>query len=102
MVWGWTKGYHRRNCTYNFKDLERELPVIYTTRLPVDFVQKAFMYCLRFMSGYREGLVGPELDYAVKKYRGHRCIPVGQLELIRTAFLQKHERKASAGSKRKR
>ena len=60
------------------------------------------MYCLRFMSGYREGLVGPELDYAVKKYRGHRCIPVGQLELIRAAFLQKHERKASAGSKRKR
>ena len=102
MVWGWTKSYHRRNCTYNFKDLERELPVTYTTRWPLDFVQKAFMYCLRFMSGYREGLVGPELDYAVKKYRGHRSIPVGQLALIKAEFEKKHERKASAGSKRKR
>jgi hypothetical protein len=101
MVWGWTKCYHRRSCTYNFKDLERELPITYTTRLPLDFVQKAFMYCLRFMSGYREGLVGPELDYAVKKYRGHRSIPVGQLDLIKSEFEKKHERKAS-GSKRKR
>ena len=39
MVWGWTKGYHRRTCTYNFKDLVRELPVTYTKRLPLDFVQ---------------------------------------------------------------
>ena len=77
------------------------LPVTYTTRLPLDFVQKAFMYCLRFMSGYREGLVGPELDFAVKKYRGHRSIPVGQVELIKAEFEKKHERKAS-GCKRKR
>jgi hypothetical protein len=93
MVWGWTKSYHRSSCTYNFKDLQRELPLTYTTRLPLEFVQKAFMYCLRFMSGYRVGLVGPELDYAVKKYRGHRCIPVGQLQLIRDAFEKKREKK---------
>ena len=102
MVWGWTKSYHRRNCTYNFKDLQRELPITYTQRLPLDFVQKAFMYCLRFMSGYREGLVGPELDYAVKKYRGHRCIPVGQKELIKQAFGAKCEKKFKcSGLKRK-
>ena len=57
MVWGWTKSYHRRICTYNFKKLEKELPITYDKRLPLDFVQKAFMYCLRFMSGYRQGLV---------------------------------------------
>ena len=26
MVWGWTKSYHGRFCTYNYKDLKSELP----------------------------------------------------------------------------
>ena len=103
MVWGWTKNYHRRNCTYNFKDLQRELPITYTDRLPLEFVQRAFTYCLRFMNGYREGLVGPELDYAVKKYKGHRCIPVGQKELIKKEFAVKCGKNSkSNGLKRKR
>ena len=92
MVWGWTKSFHRRTCAYNFKDLEREFPRTYTERLPLEFMQRAFMYCLRFMSGYREGLVGPQLDYAVKKYKGHRCIPVGQLQLIKDAFERRNTR----------
>ena len=27
------------------------------------------------MSGYREGLTGPFLDFIMKKYTSHRCIP---------------------------
>ena len=97
------KDYHRRTCTYNFKDLQRELPITYTDRLPLEFVQRAFTYCLRFMNGYREGLVGPELDYAVKKYKGHRCIPVGQKEMIKQEFAMKCGKNAkSNGLKRKR
>jgi hypothetical protein len=29
------------------------------------------------MNAYRLGLIGPLLDYAVKKYSGHRRIPAG-------------------------
>ena len=35
--------------------------------MPISFVRKAFDHCLRFMHGYRSGLVGPVLEYAVKK-----------------------------------
>ena len=35
--------------------------------MPISFVRKAFDYCLRLMHGYRSGLVGPVLKYAVKK-----------------------------------
>ena len=33
--------------------------------MPISFVRKAFDHCLRFMHGYRSGLVGPVLEYAV-------------------------------------
>lgn len=29
-----------------------------------------------FMPGYRQGLHGPLLDYTMKKYEGHRTIPL--------------------------
>ena len=75
LVWGWIKGYHRRNCTYNFKDLEANLPDTMDNQIPLPTIQRYFRYCLRFMSGYRSGLTGVLLDYIVRKYRGHRAIP---------------------------
>jgi hypothetical protein len=38
MVWAWVKSHHRRNCTYNFKDLERDLPKTLTELMPLSFV----------------------------------------------------------------
>ena len=32
-------------------------------------------HCLRYMNGYRLSLIEPELDYAFRKYKGHRMIP---------------------------
>ena len=41
--------------------------------MPIAFVrERAFDQCLRFMSGYRDGLTGAVLEYAVKKYKNHR------------------------------
>ena len=74
-IWGWLKSYHRRSCTYNFKHLEEGLPITIEERLPVAFVRRAFQHCFRFMDGYRQGLTGPILEYAVKKYSSHRAIP---------------------------
>jgi hypothetical protein len=41
------------------------------------------------MAGYRQGLHGPLLDYTIKKYKGHRTIPllVGkELEDLESSF----------------
>jgi hypothetical protein len=32
------------------------------------------------MSGYREKLEGPLLDYAMRKYTSHRVVPIGVAE----------------------
>ena len=63
LVWGWTKSYHRRTCTYNYKDLKRDLPKTLSETWPIADFKRFFRYCLRFMSGHREGLEGPLLDY---------------------------------------
>ena len=40
------------------------------------------------MSGYREGLEGPKLDYAMKKYTSHRRVPlnIGENEEFNISF----------------
>ena len=48
------------------------------------------------MDGYRAGLVGPELDYAVKKYKGHRIIPRENLEIIQSEFKKQQDDKLKA------
>jgi len=35
------------------------------------------------MEGYRAGLHGPVLDYALKKYKSHRTIPECSYELLK-------------------
>jgi hypothetical protein len=43
-------------------------------------------HCYRFMSGYRQGLDGPLLDYTMKTYSGHRRIPDIVLVEVQTSF----------------
>jgi hypothetical protein len=96
MVWAWIKSHHRRNCTYNFKDLERDFPETMMELMPLSFVRKAFNHCLRFMSGYRLGLEGPLLDFSMKKYTSHRKIPDGVTGYLKTeydAYLLKKSKK---------
>lgn len=75
MIWGYVKAHLRRICTFSFKDLEDQLPVMLRTGIPLNFFKKAYIHCLRYMDGYRQGYHGPLLDYAMKKYKGHRHIP---------------------------
>jgi hypothetical protein len=74
MIWAWLKNYHRRECTYNFKDLENGLPDTIENKLPVSFVRRTQNRCLRYMQGYREGLIGRELEKVVKNYSSHRKV----------------------------
>jgi hypothetical protein len=89
MVWGYLKRKLRQQCTFKFDDLKTLVPTILDTGIPTNVVAKASRHCLRFMSGYREKLHGPELDYAMKKYKGHRTIPHTELELIHEEFAEK-------------
>ena len=34
------------------------------------------------MSGYREKIEGPLLDYAMKVYRGHKVVPTGIIDQL--------------------
>ena len=70
MVWGYLKAKLRQVCTFNFLDLRERLPQALQS-IPIKFVKRAARHCLRFMSGYRLGLQGPELDYAMRKYKSH-------------------------------
>lgn len=93
MVWGYMKSCLRRDCKFDFKALhEQKLPnilsqlthsrvisrgVVVDEEAPkIGFIRRASRHCFRFMSGYRQGLHGPLLDYAMKKYKGHRMIKV--------------------------
>ena len=80
MIWGWAKSHHHRTCTYNYKDLKARLPETFDDLLPVGLVRKFLQHCLRFMSGYRQNLEDPLLDYAMRKYTSHRVVPQGVAE----------------------
>jgi hypothetical protein len=99
MIWGWLKAYHRRTCSYNYNDLKNNLPDTVENKLPLAFIRRASRSCERFMTGYQIGLEGPLLDYAMKKYCGHRAIPPEMTEQIRGDFKLKQEKDSK---KRKR
>jgi hypothetical protein len=48
--------------------------------------RRAANHCLRYMSFYRAGLHGPELEFAVRKYRSHRAISSEQKSMIKSEF----------------
>jgi hypothetical protein len=88
MVWGYLKRKLRSECKFSFEHLQQRVPEILTSEeeLPLSFIQRASRHCQRFMEGYRIGLHGPLLDYAMKKYRGHRTIAADQLVIIQEEF----------------
>ena len=40
--------------------------------MPIAYVRCAFNHCWLFMAGYRVGLTGVVLEYALQKYKSHR------------------------------
>ena len=86
MIWGYIKKLLRKECEFRFEWLQGRVPEILDGEIPLRFVQKVARHCERFMEGYRLELHGPVLDYAMKKYRGHRTIPGDQVQLIREEF----------------
>jgi hypothetical protein len=86
MVWAYLKAKLRRECENDFGLMLRRVPDILVNEIPVAFVRRVERHCLRFMSGYRMGLEGPLLDFAMKRYSSHRRIPTSQLGQISADF----------------
>ena len=94
MFWGWIKAHHRNNCTYNYPALKKGLPITLDELMPIAFVRRAFNHCLRFMAGYRVGLTGAVLEYAIKKCKSHRRLsPNLKLDTIVDEFTEHREKK---------
>ena len=74
IIWAYVKAKLRRLCIFSIHALRESLPVELDT-IPIAFFRRAARHCFRFMSGYRQGLVGSLLDYTQRKYKGHRMIP---------------------------
>ena len=94
MLWGWMKAWHRRHCTYKFADLDGPDGVRKTLneRLPLYFVRRAARHTFRYIHGYAEGLMGPLLDFAVRKFKGHRTITPQMTAAIKNEFDNKKRR----------
>ena len=77
MVWGFLKRDLRDNCEFDFDALLQRVRDMLENLLPtkISMIRKFHNRCLRFMGGYRNGLHGPMLEYAVKKYTSHRMFP---------------------------
>ena len=92
MVWAYVKRDLRSKCTFSYPDLQSRLPHALND-VPIAYFKKVSRHCFRYMQGYRVGLVGPLLDFAMRKYSGHRAIPQSQLGIVREEYAQHLSRK---------
>lgn len=81
MFWGAAKAYSRKHCTYSFTDLIQVVPRALET-VPLSSIRKFARKSYRYIDAYRvrgddgNSLTPKQIEYAVKKYRQHRKIPV--------------------------
>ena len=74
MVWGYLKAKLLAECEFSFTALKEKVPAV-LDKMDAKLFRKFSMHCFRFMNGYRMKMQGPLLDYAVRKYKSHRCFP---------------------------
>jgi hypothetical protein len=98
LVWSHLKCTLRRECSFSFKDLKVKLPNAIEA-FSSAMTRRMYKHCFKYMQGYREGLTGRLLDYALKKYRGHRMLPAFRFEEWEIAY---KENKKAKEEKRKR
>ena len=89
MLWSQLKSKLRSEPQKNVNQLKQTISQILEGLDSVS-IKRSFEHCLRFMSGYREGLQGPLLDFAVKKYASHRRINATILDELEKLYAAKH------------
>lgn len=85
MFWGAAKAWYRANCTFNLSDHVKHV-VKALDSVCLSKIRKFARKSYRYMDAYRitdsggNSLTCKQIEYAVKKYRGHRKIPLRILE----------------------
>lgn len=93
LYWGAAKRYSRSNCNYSFAGLQRVVPLALNS-VPLSLIRSYARKCFRYMDAYRvrgddgTGLTMQQVEYAVKKYRSHRCIPASIMAEIDRDYIQ--------------
>ena len=85
MFWGAAKAWTRARCSFNFNDLVVLVPKA-LVNVSLTKIRKFARKSYRYMDAYRvkgsdgNSLTVQQIEYAVKKYHGHRKIPVRILQ----------------------
>ena len=80
MFWGAAKAWSRANCTFNFNDHVRLVPKALDS-VSLTKIKKFARKSYRYMDAYHitssggNSLTCKQIEYAIKRYRGHRKIP---------------------------
>ena len=80
-IWGSTKKFTRKHCTYRFKDLEHMFAVALKVT-SLSSMRKYSRKCFRYIDIiYASGveLTPKQIEHAMKKYSSHRRIPASLL-----------------------
>jgi hypothetical protein len=83
LYWGYVKRFLRCNCNYTWEGLKEMLPKALEDVSLVS-IRKFARKCWRYMDAYRSKnghyLTPRQIEYAVRRYRGHRTIPQSVLD----------------------
>lgn len=87
MFWGAAKAYARKHCTYEFNHLVQTVPLALDS-VSLSMIRKFARKSYRYIDAYRvrdsdnNSLTTKQIEYAVKKYRQHRKIPMRVLDSL--------------------
>lgn len=96
MVWAYVKAQLRKECKFKFDGLRERRIINKLDNVPISYIRKVQQYCFRFTDGYRKGLTGKHLQYAMKVVTGHRKFPDYNGELLKNVIIAKYNAKLEA------
>jgi hypothetical protein len=73
QYWGFVKWEIRQSCNYNYADLLRKVLETLVS-VPVMIIRKFACRSWRYMDAYDKSLEGRAAEWAVNKFKSHRCI----------------------------
>jgi len=82
-VWAETKGIVRKECLFNFPKMKTQVSETVKS-IPIHHVRRYYRRAFRYLDAYYQGLNGPMVEWAVKRYRGHRKVKKGLDDFVDT------------------
>ena len=87
LTWAYMKRVLCYDCTFNYSDMKGKIEHLLRGNIPLSLTRRNARFCYRrFMDGYRIGLQGPVLEYAMRKYKCHRTISAAGVRCLLQRF----------------